>query len=405
MSSSLLIDFDNIIGPNKLTLLENKTQPVPETKHSLGLVLVVSDQEHRALNSIPKGESRVKYINTTPFVNSITGHAYTIYDKKKRLCEIMGLSGAVLPEIMDSILSHIPNDVTLWVGIVLDDPHLDILIREYVKAGFCDPYICKASPLGFAFRGYGLCMLRQNDIVNNDATNDVKYVLTQFMAERQGHCTLHARLSSSSIEYLRQISKIGSTDNKDGKISQKELAGRFLTGCIDSSLVYNLDVDRQSIVSGEEEGVEIVGSLYNFHSHPREAYDRHGVQMGWPSPQDHVGFLSSSIKYDTILHIVASIEGFYVVSLTEHWANKKEKLDKKVVDFILENYDIRYQIGKTPTWYTRTVNSIAYEGYPVFLVQFFSWNDASSDFIVPYRKTGVNCFARQSTIDKYRQLY
>jgi hypothetical protein len=403
--TSLLIDFDNIIKPNKLALLETKIRPIPETKYSLGVVIVISQEQYDALHSIPKGDSRVQYINSTPFVDSINGHAYLIYDKRKRICEIMGMEGPVLPQVMESVLGSIPNDVTLWIGIVLDDPHLDLLVNEYVTAGFHDPYICKASPLGFTFKDYGLCMMRQNDIIDSNSINDVKYVLTQFLVEKKGNCTLLARLSDQAVKYLRSVSKMGSTINTDGVITQKEMAGRLTAGTIGKDLTYHLNVDRESIVSGDEEGVDIIGGLYNFHSHPQEAYDRHNVKLGWPSAQDYVGFLGSSIIHDTILHIVASLEGFYVLSLGNYWVNKKKKLDGNVPTFILEKYDMCYKKGQTPTWYVRTVNGIAYEGFPLFLVQFFPWHDATDSFIVPYRKSGVNCFARQSTADKYKKLH
>jgi hypothetical protein len=409
--ASLLIDFDNIVKPNKLALLESRVQPIPETMSSLGLVLAISQQQYKALEYIPKGKGRVDYINSPEFVKSITGHAYLIYDKKKRVCEIMGIEGAILAQIIQNALSSIPNDVTLWVGIVLEDQNLDVLIEDYIAAGFHDPYICKASPLGFAFNGYGLCMFRQNDIVDknvtndvtNDVTNEVKYVLTQFIADQKGICTLKARLSDQAIKYLQQVSKIGSTINNDGVITQKELAGKLLAGKLDSDLTYSLDVDRSSVVSGDEEGVEIIGGLYNFHSHPQEAYSRHNVKLGWPSAQDYVGFLGSSIKHDTILHLVVSLEGFYVISLSEYWVKKKEKIDKNVVSFILEKYDYTYKPGKTSTLYARAVNGISYDGFPLFLVQFIPWYEANASFVVPFHKNGVNCFARQSTAEKYTQ--
>ena len=403
---SLLIDFNNIIHPNKLALLESRVKPIPETKFSLGLVVVVPQSQYDSLKVIPKGESRVLYINSSAFVDSISGHAYLIYDKKKRVCEIMGMEGNILSKVMESVLSSIPNDVTLWIGIVLDDPYIELLIKDYVESGFHDPYICKASPLGFAFSDYGLCMLRQNDIVDNNATNDVKYVISQFLSEKKGNCILRARLSDESIKYLRQVSKMGSTLNGDGIITQKELAGRLTAGTIDIDLTYHLDVDRNSIVSGDEEGVEIIGGLYNFHSHPQEAYDRHNVRLGWPSAQDYVGFLGSSVVHDTILHIVVSIEGFYILSLTDYWVNQKEKLGGVVPTFILEKYDLFKQDKNHDSfWYVRTINSISYEGFPIFFVQFFPWDDATDSFIVPYRKNGVNCFARQTTVEKYLKLY
>jgi hypothetical protein len=251
-------------------------------------------------------------------------------------------------------------------------------------------------------------MLRQNDIIVNNSVNDVKYVISQLLMEENGYCELRAKLSDDSIHYLRNISKIGSTLNSNGSITQKELAGRLIAGKIEKNLTYHLDVDRNSIISGKEQGVKIVGGLYNFHSHPQEAYKSNNVNIGWPSSQDYVGFLYSAITHNTILHIVGSLEGIYIISLTKYWASKKEILNsnKYVYSFILDNYSFSYKKKLTTiNWYVRTVNRIEFEDFPLFIVQFFSWKKANSSFIVNYSKNGENCFVRQSTEEKYKYLH
>jgi len=403
--NNILIDFDNIIKHNNLSSLQEYVKPVPKTKFSLGLVLVIPNEQLKVLENIPKGIKRVEYINSIPFIESITGYAYLVYDKNKRICEITKIAGPVITHVIDSALCNIPNDVTLWIRISLNDSKIDSLIKEYVKAGFHDPYVHKTSPLGHTFNNNGLCMIRQNDINDVNATNDVKYVLTQFLAKNKNYCTLKARLSKNAVQYLRNVCKRGFTWNKDDKISQKELAGKLVLSKITRDLISELDVDRDSIVSGEEEGVEVIDGLYNFHSHPQEAYERHDVKLGWPSAHDYLGFMKSSVLYDTILHIVSCIEGFYVISLNEYWTNNKDKLDKNVISFILERYNHEYEKGDTPEKYVRTVNTTTYNGFPLFLVQFFTWESANDEFIVNYCKKDANCFARYSTLEKFNELY
>jgi len=250
-------------------------------------------------------------------------------------------------------------------------------------------------------------MLRQNDVVNNNAINDVKYVISQLLAEENGYCELRVKLSNDSIRYLRHISKLGSTLNGNGSITQKELAGRLIAGKIEKNLTYNLDVDRNSIISGKEQAVQVVGGLYNFHSHPQEAYRNNNVKIGYPSSQDYVGFLYSVIKHNTILHIVASLEGIYIISLTSYWASKKERLksNKYVYSFILENYSFSYKKGTTPNSHVNVVNRIEFDNFPLFSVKFFSWKKANSSFIVYYCINGSNCFGRQTTEEKYKYLH
>lgn len=407
--STLIIDYDTIIRKNNLALLQNHVSPTPETKYSLGLILVISPRQYKALEAVPKGMGRINYINSISFVDSILGYAYLIYDKKKKVCEIMGNIGAItVSRMLEGTLSSLPNDVLLWAGFELTNPMFNILVENYVREGFEEPYICKTSPLGFSFSTHGLCMVRKNDITeNNYVLNDVRYVLTQFITKQRGVCTLRAYLSDESMYYLYKLTKMGSTLNDDGMITQKEIAGKLIAGKVNDDLSYSLNVDRNSIKSGKEEGVEIVGGLYNFHTHPREAYERNNVKLGWPSAQDYIGYINSSLVYDTILHIVSAIEGFYVISLTEYWANNKYRLNDSTSEFIGKEYHICYTNApeKTVSWYIRRVNSISYQGYPIFLVQFFAWNDARTVFAVPFRKSGTNCFSRESTVVKYKQLY
>lgn len=407
--STLLIDYDTIIRKNNLALLQNRVSATPETKYSLGLILVIPPRQFKALEAIPRGTGRISYINSVSFVDSILGYAYLIYDKKRKVCEIMGNIGAItVSRMLEGTLSSLPNDVLLWVGFDLTNVMFNSLVENYVREGFEEPYICKISPLGFSFSTHGLCMVRKNDIVdNNYALNDVRYVLTQFITKQRGICTLRAYLSDESIHYLYKLTKMGSTLNNDGAITQKEIAGKLIAGKVNDDLSYSLNVDRNSIKSGSEEGVEIIGGLYNFHSHPQEAYERNNVKLGWPSAQDYVGYMNSSLVYDTILHIVSAIEGFYVISLTEYWANNKYQLNDSTSEFIGKEYHICYADApeKTVSWYIRRVNSISYQGYPIFLVQFFGWDDARTIFEVPFRKSGTNCFSRESTVVKYKQLY
>ena len=234
--------------------------------------------------------------------------------------------------------------------------------------------------------------------------NDVKYVLKQFRIYKlsnYNYCILQAKLSKKAIKYLKSVSKIGSTINANGVITQKEIAGRLIIGKVRKDLVYELDVDHTSIMYGEEEQVDLISGLYNFHSHPQEAYDRHNQTIGWPSAQDYVVFFESSLIYDTLIHIVASVEGFYVLSLSKFWFNNKNVSDiqKQVKKFIIDNYNKCSQKDNTIDWYISTINGITYEGFQLFQVQYVSWNDADTIFTFSYKKNGVNCIARQSTLD------
>ena len=75
--------------------------------------------------------------------------------------------------------------------------------------------------MGFIFSDYGICLFRKNTIIDIDATNDVKYVLSHLKKEKKGFCKVKVRLSNKAIKYLEQISKMGSTLNRNGIITQR----------------------------------------------------------------------------------------------------------------------------------------------------------------------------------------
>jgi hypothetical protein len=422
---SILIDFNQIIRPNieSMSRFITKVSPIPDTLFTIGLVLVIPVDIKKKLDEKEKGYSRVQYLNSKEFTTNILKYSYLVYEKERKICELIHsfietMDTELMSVLIDNCLQYLPNDILLWTAIQIQDISNTPVLEKLLEYGFADPYICKVSPLGFVFKDYSVCLSRKNDILTGDkeqrkeeTKQDIKYILSEFLQNDKGYCTLTGKLSTDAIVYLRSISKMGSSWNGTANITQKEVAGRLLAKQVIETAgktIYILDIDRDSIVTGEEEGVEIVGSLYNFHSHPREAYDRHKVSLGWPSAQDYIGTMASAIKYGTILHIVASLEGFYVISLGEYWLNNMTKLNQlgsKPVEFISTNYNIRYTSDQDSLSYVRKVNSIAYDGFPLFQIQFFTWDDAYAVFTVPYRKTNGNCFARETTLEKYDHLY
>lgn len=395
--ASLLVDFNNIIKPNNLNNLIAKIQPLPETtKYHIGLVLIIPKYQLQLLEKIPVGYGRVQYINSVEFVNSIEGVAYLIYNKRKKICEITGMSRYIIKKVLESILLYIPNDVTLWVNININHDNLTEIIDNYANAGFRNPYISIKSPLGSALGYYGLCMVRKNSPEKiekaENTLNDVTYVLEQFINREEQNCKLKVKLGKDTVAYLKQLSRTGSTLNHNGSVSQKEIAGSFILSNANDNLVYTIDVDKTSIIAGSEEGVPVMQSQYNFHTHPKEAYDRHNVKIGWPSSQDYLGYLGAVAQFGTIFHTVISLEGIYIISLHDYWVDKLDKLDDSVVSYIKKNYNIAYTDGKNIKWYLRTINNLSYGDWPLFLIQYFSWENATRPFMVSYIRDGLNCF-------------
>ena len=402
----ITIDFNNIVIPNNLDLLKNRVMPFPKTSLKLALILMVTLENLETLQRTPKGNDRVTYINTPEFVGSITGYAYVTYDPEKKVCEVIKTVGVSMKNISIEIMGVFPTNSLLWSGISVDDPKLRNKTREMILAGFGDPHVSKKSPSGTPFQSCGLCMVKHNNNQLGVSTTkgDVEYVLTEF-EERSGVCQMQACLTSEAIEYLRDLQKIGMSLNSDGSITQKEMAGNFKCENINNDFIHYLSIDYDSLIIGDEMGVDIAPGMYNFHSHPREAYETANVKFGWPSAQDYVGFLMAFLEDGTVMHLVTTIEGMYIMSMSEYCLENKGNLPIELATFILENYDLCAVTNKTPLQYTQEINNVLYRGHHLFTLQYLSWTRATSKFTLSYKANDSNCFTSDETLELYEHLY
>ena len=402
----LMIDYDKIVKPHRLGKLYRNINPIQESgTYKIGLILVIPEYQLNLLESVPKGIGRVNYINTDSFVNSIEGSGWIIYDRIKEVCEIRGIIGSLTKPILDSILYSIPNNVTVWTGIPVENRNILDLIESYSIFGFKNPYMCRISPLGYTFPSYGLCLLKPNNITEPTDSKEAIYIFDQFVKREERNCQISLKFSDKALKKLKQMSKIGSTLNKDNSISQKELAGSFKLGKSLGNSVFTLKINKKSIISGEEQSVNIVNSVYNFHTHPVEAYKNNGVKLGWPSAQDYIAFLASVEFNKTVLHAIISIEGIYILSIGNHCIDRISDIGNSAKSFINKEYNIKYKTGRDVDWYINKVNSLYYEGFPIFFVQFFRWEKASSVFNVSFKRRDMNCFARERTLERFENLY
>ena len=404
---TVTIDFNNIVLPRNLDLLKARVEPFPNTTLRLGLILSLPKSKLKALGEVPLGEARVSYINTLDFVESIRGYAYISYDTKRSVCEVLTIEGISMREITLETMGNFPNDALIWLGISTNDPELIKKSQELVFAGFGHPHIATQSPSGVLFSKYGLCMVKINDNRTRRTTTkgDVKYVLKE-LEDAIAKCNMRVRLTDDAVRYLRDLQEIGTTLNPDGSMTQKEIAGNLRCESVDTNLVHYLGVDFPTLIRGEEMRVPIVPGLYNFHSHPRGAYEHTGANFAWPSPQDFVGFLTSFIEDSTILHLITSIEGVYILSMSEYCVQNKAGLSKDLATFVRKNYDF---CGKTqsmtPKKYIRLVNKIKYQGSSLFLVQYLPWDRSLQSFRVNYESQYTNCFSSDTTLEYYQRLY
>lgn len=197
-------------------------------------------------------------------------------------------------------------------------------------------------------------------------------------------CMYKIYFTKSTILYLYNISKFCSTQNTNGSFTEKEIAGSFILKNNGKNNPYSANINKNSIIIGSEEGVGIVKHKYSFHTHPTEAYKKYKVKYGWPSYHDYIGFLVSSLKYNTEFHAVITIEGIYIISNGDNKINKGNIKDIK--KFIEKNYDVLGTNNKSINWYINKINNTKYHNKSLVIIQFLSWSNSSTTFSINKKK-------------------
>lgn len=98
--------------------------------------------------------------------------------------------------------------------------------------------------------------------------------------------------------------------------------------------IYQVKIDTHE--NGEQEDVDVISSIYNFHTHPYNAYISHNCELGWPSLDDLKTYLFSFISYDTFFHAISTLEGIYILSVHPKCINKLKRLND--IPLHLENW-------------------------------------------------------------------
>ena len=152
-------------------------------------------------------------------------------------------------------------------------------------------------------------------------------------------------------------------------------------------------MDFTSLVkSGDAENVSTVPTQITFHSHPIEAYKHHKVEIGNPSSTDYASFLKVQDEFNLILHIVFSLEGFYVVSCSEDLLELKQKITPEVIKFVKKELVTKYDADQSIEHHVDKINNTRFKGQIQLVeVQFIPWSNPENVFEVVYKKKDGQC--------------
>ena len=326
------------------------------------------------------------------------------YDDKQGICEIIHVSSKSSDDMMKIVEEkNLSKDTKVFVCLSLENPEtLLTLVPEYVdNKGFSFQSIRTKSPLSNDIGMYMLCLEKVDmksssfsGVKTSAASSKIVYgAVEDWYNTKESNCKTVYCISGKSITQLRKLCFIKPTLNKDSSMTQKEQAGAMYVSETRNNINV-LDINQDKMIEGKEQGVPIVEALYNFHSHPKEAYITNKVNKAWPSAQDYIGFLLAVLEDNTILHIVVSIEGIYIISLSKYYAGNKDKLSPDVSSFIDTHFNQCGKLDNSISWFIKNINKVKYKGHVLFITEFKTWEKADTDFIIYHCKTNGKCLVK-----------
>lgn len=299
-------------------IIDLKTYPTLNIAQCQGknnlLFIILEEKDFQELESKAQGEERVSFFNSKPFLDKIIYKMCTEFDAEKKVISLGDCEPRHIKQFLDAVHRTFEENVTIVAGGKDVNPKL-------FEMGFSNPNICD--------KGNKICLNRKNTFINKPKPNLVRLDLEYLMKHKgKPHCNIKLEIDKESRLFLKHLTGAGVTQEDTGR-SQKEIFGVFKISDgkkgRNKNIVYTLSVDRNSLVAGKEEEIEAFASLYNFHTHPKEAYLRHKVKNGIPSIADYCAVYQLSLQ-GTIIHFVATLEGIYAISVNpDHNILKKGK--------------------------------------------------------------------------------
>ena len=381
----LLVDRQDLVN-HKLNALLNIPKNYPHTRENIGIVFLIPLHQYNLL--LQTGDKK-KYMNSDKFIKSIYGSYFVVYRKNKKICELRDdIDKKHLSDVVTAIHAYSPNDIVIWSGVIsLEDKKHDEKVSKYIENGFDNPHITMQSPLNHEYKTKGVAFYN-NKRGNKFVMNKLQHMYKQYAKKGNG-CSIYIRFSKKTVLYMKKINRK----------NQKELAGSLIAKKVIKNkglLVFELYPNPESVINGEEEDVDAVWSRYNFHTHPKKAYDNNGVVNGWPSSQDYVGFLG--LNGHTVFHTVITLEGVYIISLSSEWGGKMSDIDKS---YVYKHYNIDHKEKLSFEGYVKLINEKTYKGRRIFDVKFLKWSNATKVFSINYEKTSGMCLATEDMYKMY----
>lgn len=312
----------------------------------------------------------------------------------------------------DENLKNIPNseqvpiDTDLILKIDIESKNFSKIITNAIKFGYKYPIISSTFldktfdiPYLFLYNKYNH---NYGKIVKNykNILKDVNFCIKNYISTKNT-CKNFIIFDRNTLEYLQNYTKKYKF-NFENNVEQREISGKFLLRPINDKTL-KVEIDENFSGVGGKEDVLSFSTIGSFHTHPLEAYQRYNVCIAWPSVDDLFSFFMIYLDGYGIFHIVSTLEGIYVITISDEMLNENilelQKDIEKIDKYIKNNYFFNYpncnisSSSKKDIWkekipeYIEKVNKL-----PYFKIQFVEWGDADKPIEVNYKRDNGNCF-------------
>lgn len=382
----------------------------------------------------------------------ILGHAVLARSPHSSLIGIYGICahrestqlkpyGSVLLNILLTgirIMRHNAPVGGYWLGINLNNPSLTKLVHLYTSFGFKHPFVTKIDPFGNTLPFYVLMLTNFNQEhipfegetrITFNKSMDIIHHLRAVARAPDYVPKMTFNIDKSLILSLRLFPYLGTNGIRPirERETQREYAGTlkiYSSTIVDNKVIYTISNDTLptnhaiKYIEGTQEHTPIPeDKSFSFHSHPISLYLKFNVCIGPPSGTDIYFLLFNALKYFGRFTMVTSIEGLYIISLSEHYLKTlltKEDIKTKLAeivankDRIIAETDFPFA-GRRYNWDThgegdldRTIVDAAITRYLEFInskrmveVQIIRWADLtkSKNITISYPFIYLNAFA------------
>jgi hypothetical protein len=392
-------------------------------------------------NLISEIEVNPALLKNTELLTEILGSVIVHVDKSKQLIGVFDVCLHNLDKtgygsvIMNLVLSCIEinfkdDDYTIHLGVLLENIQFEKVAYLYTSVGFKDPYISDTDLFDNKY-GMEIMFLTKNihSYIQDDVIVDRNYNILMDLYHQyknQNICSLLFQFDKSVIYRSRLFPYLGLSGIK-GIHQPKELfrehggAFQIIGSKRDAKkTIFKLGMETIAengylkYITGEEESVAYVESLYSFHTHPIAGHLKYNWIIQTPSSPDFTVFYSRAIKGECYFHAVITVEGMYLISLSKaflemykdnyqslytlsySYFNKFEyPQEDRQDDRIFTEELVQEHINKYFVW----LNNVNTEN--MFHVQFFYWKNLTKQTLIEinYMSEKSKCYA-----DKYSDI-